>query len=95
MSLETRSRTSGEKDVLRFVMAPSSQELEPPGNPARFSQPRPADALRLKPCAGSALSKVQLRQLMPSANRQVDVVVQLCGSLFVVLGRQASISWMS
>ena len=33
-----RSRTSGEQGVLRFVIAPSSQELEPPGNPARFSQ---------------------------------------------------------
>jgi len=31
------SRTSGEKGVLRFVMAPSSQELEPPGNPERFT----------------------------------------------------------
>ncbi|EHP90843.1 hypothetical protein, partial [Methylorubrum extorquens] len=29
---------SGEKGVLRFVMAPSSQEWEPPGNPARFIQ---------------------------------------------------------
>jgi len=27
--------------VLRFAMAPSSQELEPPGNPARFISPSP------------------------------------------------------
>src|SRR5437764_14837923 len=32
-----RARTSGEYGGTRFVMAPSSQELEPPGNPARFN----------------------------------------------------------
>jgi hypothetical protein len=34
-----RSRTSGEYfgDVLRFVMAPLSQELKPPANPGRFT----------------------------------------------------------
>src|SRR5436853_6981693 len=32
-----RARTSGEYGGTRFVMAPSSQELEPPGNPGRFS----------------------------------------------------------
>src|SRR5712671_439698 len=31
-----RARTSGEYGGTRFVMAPSSQELEPPENPARF-----------------------------------------------------------
>ncbi|MGX7709513.1 hypothetical protein, partial [Methylobacterium sp. Gmos1] len=38
-----RSRTSGEKGAVRFVMAPSSQKLEPPGNPGRFTQPKFAD----------------------------------------------------
>src|SRR3954453_18061554 len=32
-----RARTSGEYGGTRFVMAPSSQELEPPGNPGRFT----------------------------------------------------------
>lgn len=32
-----RSRISGEKGVLRLVMAPSSQELKPQGKPARFN----------------------------------------------------------
>src|SRR5467141_2163655 len=32
-----RARTSGEYGGTRFVMAPSSQELEPPENPVRFS----------------------------------------------------------
>ena len=31
-----RARTSGEYGGVRFVMAPSSQELEPPENPVRF-----------------------------------------------------------
>src|SRR6266496_615588 len=31
-----RARTSGEYGGTRFVMAPSSQELEPPENPVRF-----------------------------------------------------------
>jgi hypothetical protein len=31
-----RARTSAEYGGTRFVMAPSSQELEPPGNPPRF-----------------------------------------------------------
>src|SRR5829696_8723957 len=34
--LTARSRISGEYGGIRFVMAPSSQEWEPPGNPARF-----------------------------------------------------------
>src|SRR3954465_14530175 len=33
-----RARTSGEYGGTRFVMAPSSQELEPPENPVRFNQ---------------------------------------------------------
>src|SRR6266700_8179867 len=32
-----RARTSGEYGGTRFVMAPSSQESEPPENPVRFS----------------------------------------------------------
>ena len=32
-----RARTSGEYGGTRFVMAPSSQELEPPENPVRFT----------------------------------------------------------
>ncbi|MGX7709357.1 hypothetical protein ACS5PV_31525, partial [Methylobacterium sp. Gmos1] len=36
-----RSRTSGENGVVRFVMAPSSQKLEPPGNPGRFIPAKP------------------------------------------------------
>src|SRR6187431_1400363 len=32
-----RARTSGEYGGTRFVMAPSSQELEPPENPGRFT----------------------------------------------------------
>src|SRR3954464_8672881 len=41
-----RARTSGEYGGTRFVMAPSSQELEPPGNPGRFT-PRTEPDVRL------------------------------------------------
>src|SRR5437762_14268353 len=41
-----RARTSGEYGGTRFVMAPSSQELEPLENPVRFSFKRWPDAHR-------------------------------------------------
>src|SRR5881394_3051398 len=45
-----RARTSGEYGGTRFVMAPSSQESEPPENPVRFSAPSEFDLGRFMEC---------------------------------------------
>src|SRR3954469_3691099 len=57
-----RARTSGEYGGVRFVMAPSSQELEPPGNPGRFILPLPAEPAHGRRDAGRAWHHRQPRE---------------------------------
>ncbi|WP_288936323.1 hypothetical protein, partial [uncultured Sphingomonas sp.] len=65
-----RARTSGENlFVVLLVIAPSSQELEPPTNPARFTSLEPGlsrTSIQVQP-----FPRIQIVLMMPLATSQV------------------------